>query len=425
MLFKPSLLAAALLAATASAAPTANTTTISTGNSSSNGSITILLGSYTSSIFTLDFTPPTTVEAGDGKLVRGFSLTAGLNPSWVFLHPTLENIVYAAQENTNGSVIVGRLSEGGKKLEVLGETSTGGSFPAHAVVSKDGSTLLAANYGSGSAIAIPLDSNGLFLNSTVNATSDGTSPYLYTFPFVPTTTPLRDVTRQEASHPHQLIEVGSDREFLVNDLGQDKIWKLKLVGEGASLTWELVVGLELTGDEGGGPRHALVSNDTTNIYVLNELFPVLTHSQIPSFNASSNSSTQPTTLVSKTSVLPPPALNPLPQNTTAASAELLLINTLPLKTIVASTRRIVDRPSDALAFFDLKEDGGIELKQFAFPRQGKEFRAVGATEDGKWVVAAGQTDGWVSVFGQTTNGTWIEVVQDQIQLESPTHVLFI
>jgi len=87
------------------------------------------LGSYTSSIFTLDFIPPTTVEAADGKIVQGVNLTAGLNPSWVFRHPSLKDIVYAVQENTNGSVIVGRLSEGGKKLDVLGEISTGGGFP--------------------------------------------------------------------------------------------------------------------------------------------------------------------------------------------------------------------------------------------------------------------------------------------------------
>ena len=45
--------------------------------------------------------------------------------------------------------------------------------------------------------------------------------------------------------------------------------------------------------------------------------------------------------------------------------------------------------------------------------------------DSRFGVFVVQVDGWVSVFGQTTNGTWIEVVQEQIQLESPTHVLFV
>lgn len=34
-------------------------------------------------------------------------------------------------------------------------------------------------------------------------------------------------------------------------------------------------------------------------------------------------------------------------------------------------------------------------------------------------------DGWVSVFGQNANGTWVEVVKDQVQLMNPVHVLFL
>lgn len=133
---------------------------------------------------------------------------------------------------------------------------------AHATVTADGSALLACNYGGGSCVIVPLNSTGLFPVSTTDAPTES-SPYLYTFPFVPTTTPLRNLGRQESSHPHQLVEVSAeDREFWVNDLGQDKVWKLRVVGEGNDLSWESVGELELTGDEGGGPRHSVVSEDS-------------------------------------------------------------------------------------------------------------------------------------------------------------------
>lgn len=75
-------------------------------------------------------------------------------------------------------------------------------------------------------------------------------------------TSRRSLSSLQGSHPHQLIEVGDNREFWVTDLGQDKIWKLRVVGSGSSLHWESLGALELTGSEGGGPRHALVSNDS-------------------------------------------------------------------------------------------------------------------------------------------------------------------
>ena len=120
--------------------------------------------------------------------------------------------------------------------------------------------------------------------------------------------------------------------------------------------------------------------------MINELFPTLTHSHIKTSSDSDNS----TTLISKTSMIPPPPLVPEVQNTTSSTAELLLLPTTPLKTLVASTRQLAQHAQDALGMFDLNEDGTVKLTQFVFPRQGREFRGVGASKDGKYVVAAGQ-----------------------------------
>ena len=39
--------------------------------------------------------------------------------------------------------------------------------------------------------------------------------------------------------------------------------------------------------------------------------------------------------------------------------------------------------------------------------------------------SSSKMDGWVSVFGKNLNGTWVEVVKDQVQLVNPVHVLFL
>lgn len=85
-------------------------------------------------------------------------------------------------------------------------------------------------------------------------------------------------------------------------------------------------------------------------------------------------------------------------NSTPSGAELLLLprfsevgSNSTTRTVVASTRTLSDRPSDALAFFELDEaSGNVELRQFGISRKGRQFRGVGVSKDGKWVVATGQ-----------------------------------
>ena len=91
---------------------------------------TVLVGSYTNDIHTLNFTPPSSPSAKDGRLVAGPSLPAGFSPSWVTQHPTLPDIIYAVLQNrTVGSVMVGRLSADRKSLTVLGTALSGGGAP--------------------------------------------------------------------------------------------------------------------------------------------------------------------------------------------------------------------------------------------------------------------------------------------------------
>lgn len=104
-------------------------------------------------------------------------------------------------------------------------------------------------------------------------------------------------------------------------------------------------------------------------------------------------------------------------------AELLLLNTSPKKTLLASVRTLFDRPTDALAAFAIEADGKLTLSEFVYPK-GREFRAVGASKDDKYIVVGGQADGWVSVLGQDEEGKW-RAVAESVQVDKPTGVLFL
>lgn len=148
---------------------------------------------------------------------------------------------------------------------------------------------------------------------------------------------------------------------------------------------------------------------------MNELLPNVVHVKVDG---------DKTSFKSKTSVIAPPPAEPVAQNTFPSGSELLLLNsTKPHPTLVASTRTLFDRPTDALAFFSVLPSGELELQQFAYPK-GREFRATGASKDGRFVVTGGQSDGWVSVLGQDENGLW-RPVAEPVQVDKPTGVLFL
>ncbi|CDZ98813.1 WD40/YVTN repeat-like-containing domain [Phaffia rhodozyma] len=375
-------------------------------------SSTILLGSYTDSIHTVYFQPPSAPGVRDGKLTVGDSHKVMNSPSWVARHPTFDDLVYTVGEE-DGKVAVIRVSADGKTFNVEATASTQGEGPAHCDIVANGAALAVANYLGSSVLLIPLLPTGLF-----SPEEDHTVVKL---PFNPTDSPLRDLDRQEKPHPHQVVSVVVDGEFEVwsPDLGSDKVWRFKITTVDGKMGFKLKEDESLTGDEGGGPRHILVSSDAKQLYVLNELRPALLHYEI-------DSDTSAPVLKSNTSVLPPTLVGSIASDVPVLAAELLLVPTKQNKTIVASTRMITGRDVDALALFNLNEQSGeVSFTTHLFPRKGREFRGVGLSKDGQYIVASGQTDGWISVFGQDPSGEWVEVVEEQVQVEKPTGVLFI
>jgi 6-phosphogluconolactonase (cycloisomerase 2 family) len=103
---------------------------------------------------------------------------------------------------------------------------------------------LNVQYSGGTILAIPLSSTPPYLLEPKQGpiSFEGSGP---------------NKSRQEASHPHQVI-VHRD-EVLVPDLGVDKTWRLKEEEGG----WK-VVG-SLSHGAGKGPRHAVIHSKSSSV----------------------------------------------------------------------------------------------------------------------------------------------------------------
>lgn len=103
----------------------------------------ILVGSYTTSIATLEFDPSAT-PSPSLKVIS--SVKSAQNPSWIALHPTDRTLLYATIEQTEGMVQVFKINLEDGSLEFVKEASSGGADPASLAVTAE--AVLVANVGS-------------------------------------------------------------------------------------------------------------------------------------------------------------------------------------------------------------------------------------------------------------------------------------
>jgi 6-phosphogluconolactonase (cycloisomerase 2 family) len=185
-----------------------------------------------------------TVVAVDPDAITELGRYPMASPSWLAWHPALD-VVYATSEVLEGRVeTLGVRSDG--RLEPLGGASSGGSSPCHLAVTDDARHLLVANYGGGVA-AFALDAAGRIGERTELVEHDGRGPH---------------AERQEASHPHSVVE--RTGVVTVVDLGTDELRSYRLSPAGRL---EPLARAELP--PGTGPRQLAFADGRS--YVIGEL----------------------------------------------------------------------------------------------------------------------------------------------------------
>ncbi|CAE6439805.1 unnamed protein product [Rhizoctonia solani] len=346
----------------------------------------LLVGGYASTIATLLFSP------ANSSLSTIANSAAGYSPSWIATHPTNKSLVYATQELLPTGTILSFVVQQSGQLTQIDSAASGGQSPAHLVVPSNGNEVIVMNYMGGSGTNIPLGADKAHFGTPYPAIAfNGTGP---------------NTDRQESSHPHQVVAYGN--EYLIPDLGADKVWRLTKSSSGA---------LQNSGyiqqPLGSGPRHIVAKG--TALYALHELSSTLTQQTIPPLG----STTQPPVTAS-VSIIPSDSTNP----SALSAAELLLSpvsSAFPTQYLYATNR---GDSSDAVAVVDIS---GNTLNVVSTPRTGlNQLRGAALSPgDGKYLALAGQGSGDVAIFERINGGTGLKQIAKLSGFTQPTSIVWL
>jgi 6-phosphogluconolactonase len=139
-------------------------------------------------------------------------------------------------------------------LTPINEQSSGGDEAAFVSVDPSGRDALAANYGTATVSALPIDANGTLSPASSIVTETGSSV---------------DPVRQTHAYAHSVNCDPSGKFALTCDLGADKIFVYKLDAAAGKLTPNDPPSVSVP--PGSGPRHLTFSPDGKFVYAINEM----------------------------------------------------------------------------------------------------------------------------------------------------------
>ncbi|KAF5374616.1 hypothetical protein D9615_008958 [Tricholomella constricta] len=347
----------------------------------------IFTSSYANEVSTLAFDPESS------SITVASSITIGHHPSWITFYPGDKSLIFTGLEQTDGKVFALKFDDEGKG-KVVAEASSGGADPCSLLATKD--QLYVANYSAGVVSWLPISPNAPYLlaSSPTTIQLKGTGP---------------NTSRQEGSHPHQVIILEEHDELLVPDLGADMVQRFT-IGEDGSLRHRGHVQYAL----GGGPRH--VAFHDGYLYTILELTSVLAKHRFPPL------SSLPKFINSKPTMSKPPA-----QPNDMLAAEILIPKpnaTYPIPYLYLSNRNDPSPEGDIISIFAIAGPETLEL--VAEVRSGlKHLRGMlfGGPDD-RWLVAGGANGGGVKVFERIDGGRDLKVVAENPNIEAPTGFLW-
>ena len=199
-----------------------------------------------------------------GKAVPLGLAAKSSNPSFLAIHPN-GRFLYAVNETDQwqgkpgGSVSAFAIDPATGKLRELSQQSTMGGSPCHLSVDATGQQVLVANYGGGSVVSLPIQSDGGLgaHNFFSQHTGGSVNP-----------------ARQKEPHAHS-VNLSPDNRFgFVADLGTDRIHTYAFDPVRGLTSAQPALDARLT--PGSGPRHVSFSPDGHHAYVINEMLCTVT-----------------------------------------------------------------------------------------------------------------------------------------------------
>ena len=170
------------------------------------------------------------------------------NPSFLAIDPA-RRILTAVQGDGDVATAFAVDPDGG--LRSLGDAATGGTNGVHQALDPSGLSWIVANYASGTLAVLPVREDGSL------------RPVVQVLPLPGEPGPHR--TEQAFSHPHQIVFTPEGRHLLVPDKGLDRVFVLRLAGEGLAIVSQTAM------RPGAGPRHSAFHPHGPSVFLVNEL----------------------------------------------------------------------------------------------------------------------------------------------------------
>lgn len=192
------------------------------------------------------------LDPATGKIAQLGTFQAGKGPGYVTIAPD-QRYLYAC--NHDSELRAFRLDEKTGHLTALNQQPAQGLNPCHVSVHPSGKLLLAANYTSGDAIALPIAADGSLKPVSALVKFKGSGP---------------NQDRQDAPHAHYAISSPNGKFVYVADLGTDRVMNYRVDAEAGTLTPNPAQAYFST-KPGAGPRHLVFGADGKYLFVLSEL----------------------------------------------------------------------------------------------------------------------------------------------------------
>lgn len=288
----------------------------------------------------------------------------------------------SGSEDFNGELVSYELICEGEKIVELGRRDGNGDHPAYVTIDRSGNWLLSVNYSGGNVNVFRLEKDNTIGEQTDSVQHEGSGP---------------NQERQDAAHPHSVIQVPEKDLFAVSDLGTDAIYFYELDLD----TGKLSLQQALRAEGGSGPRHLAYHPELPVFYSLGELDSTIT---VYSFNQKYELER-----LQRISLLPAGYDG---ENTAAEVA-------------VSEDGKILyasNRGHDSIASFEIDATGKLHSPEFT-SSGGQGPRHFAIVPGGGWLIAANEKSDSLTVL-KLENGRPVGLVQE-IQTDSPVCVKFI
>jgi len=330
-------------------------------------------------------------NAATGELTALGPVAQGLKSTWVTSHPVLP-ILYAVDDDRDkeGSITAYAVDRGTGSLSRINDVLTGGRGTTFLRFDTPSSTLLGANYNSGSVSSVTVNHDGSVgpLESTLEESGSGPSP------------------RQRSAHAHGVTIDPSGRYALVPDLGADRVFIYGFDRKTRALTQLDGAGPHaFVMPPGSGPRRIAFGATGQYAYALTELSAQL---MVLRWNAS----TAQLTLVQSLPISSPGFAG------TKSGAEMAF----------GRDRRFLyveDRGENALVVYRVDAATGKLAEVQRTPSGGDKPWGFAIDPSGKWLFVANQRSGNVSLFRIDRATGKLEASGNPANVPDPTSIAFV